>query len=399
MNIRRCFTAVFTAVLGLFLSLPVRAGEIAVLDFDSHGLKYDDAALVSQGFRDAFLEQGTFFPLEGYDITDRLSAGHEAGVSEARKKVADARVYLNEGRAREAVGMLEEAERLHKKAGSHYSRRAQIADVYFFMGQAELRLGRSSAASSRFVQMLGAYPGYAETRAGVVTASVKAGMERAKSIRASQGRDLMEANASGDLARKLRVKAVVVGVVEASGKLHVRLIQSGRIDGEIRRQLDSVPPFPGDPVYTDMVRALIANLGEGSGGFTQAPGFSTGPRTEFDAAPRFDTPSSGDDSIAPSSTDRPQVDDDSPGLPDTIGKDRRPWWQFWKKDKPPITGRINVESRLRLGPYTQEWWFWAATGTVVAGGAAAVVILLRNGEGDMEPGPVSTSYTLSIESE
>jgi hypothetical protein len=395
LNIRRCITAVFA----LFLSLPVRAGEVAVLDFDSHGLSYDDGALVAQGFRDAFLEQGTFFPLEGYDITDRLSAGHEAGVSEARKKVADARVYLNEGRAGQAVRMLEEAERLHKVAGSQYSRRAQIADVYFFMGQAELRLGRSTAASARFVQMLDAYPGYGSTRAGVVTSSIKAGIARAEAIRASQGRELMEASASGDLAQKLRVKAVVVGVVEASGKLHVRLIQSGRIDGEIRRQLDSVPPFPGDPVYTEMVRELTANLGSEGGGFTQSPGFSTGPTTEFDAAPGLDTPNSGSNPVSPSTTDRPQVDNDLPELPDALGKDRKLWWQFWKREKAPVTGRINVEGRLRLGPYTQEWWFWAATGTVVAGGATAAVILLGNSEGDPEPGPVSTSYTLRIEVE
>ena len=56
----------------------VRAAEIAVLDFDSFGMTHDDATLISQGFRDAFLEEGRFFPLEGYDISDRLGSGREA---------------------------------------------------------------------------------------------------------------------------------------------------------------------------------------------------------------------------------------------------------------------------------------------------------------------------------
>jgi hypothetical protein len=387
----------FLAVVAVLLSLPARAGEIAVLDFDSHGLNYDDAALVAQGFRDAFLEQGTFFPLEGYDITDRLSAGHESDVSLARKKVADARVLLNEGRAREAVGLLEEAEQLHKKAGSAHARRAQIADVYFFKGQAELRLGRSSAANTSFVQMLSAYPGYGERRAGSVTSSVKASMERAKATRASQGRDLMEADTSNVLARKLRVNAVVVGVVEASGQLHVRLTLDGRIDGEIRRKLESVPPFPGDPVYTQMVRDLTANLDASNSGFTPAREFDSVPSTRFESPPGFEAPATGGDTVARSTTDRAQPKDDSPGLPDSIGKDRRPWWQFWSREKAPVTGRINVAGRL--GPITQEWWFWAATGTVVAGGTTAAVVLLSNGQEDPEPGPVSTSYTLSIEVE
>ena len=67
-----------------------RAAEIAVLDFDSFGMTHDDATLISQGFRDAFLEDGRFFPLEGYDISDRLGAGREADLSQARSLVADA---------------------------------------------------------------------------------------------------------------------------------------------------------------------------------------------------------------------------------------------------------------------------------------------------------------------
>jgi hypothetical protein len=385
-------------VFSLLFSLPTRAAEIAVLDFDAYGLTYDEAALVSQGFRDAFLEQGTFFPLEGYDITDRLGSGHEADIARARKLVADARVYLNEGRASGAVVLLEEAELLHKRAGSLIGRRAQIADVYFFMGQAQLRLGRSSSANKSFIAMLNAFPGYAENRAGNVTSSVNAGMARAKTARMNQGRELMEVTESSGLARRLRVQVVVVGVVDGSGQLTVRLTQNGRIDGELTRRLDDVPPFPGDPVYAEMIRELTLNLSNGSNGgsFTPSPRFDTPPPTDFDPPPRFDTrPPRGNSESDPTS-DRPSAQDDKPGLPSSFGKTRRPWWQFWKKDKAPVTGRINVGGRM--GPVTQEWWFWAATGAVVAGGATAAVVLLSDGE-DVGPveGVTSTSYTLSIQ--
>lgn len=378
------------------MSLPVRAGEIAVLDFDSYGLNYDDAALVSQGFRDAFLEDGSFFPLEGYDITNRLSEGHEEDVSKARKLVADARVYLNEGRASEAVRMLEEAERLHKQAGSAHARRAQIADVYFFMAQAQLRLGRSSAANQSFLQMLNAYPGYAETRAGNVVGSVKAGMARAKTARVKDLDALMTVGAGDGLARKMRVQALVVGVVDASGQLHVRLTQEGRIDGEIRRTLESVPPFPGDPVYTEMVRELTLNIGNSSG-FSSTPDFNSSSSTGFSNPPGFNEAPSDTSSMDPVSVEIQPTNTDSPGLPESIGKDRIAWWQFWKKDDAPVTGRINVAGRIR--PVTQEWWFWAATGTVVAGGTTAAVILLNDGTEEPEPSVLSTSYTLSIETE
>jgi len=391
---RRLLAVLFT----ILVSLPARAAEIAVLDFDSYGLNYDDSALVSQGFRDAFLEQGGLFPLEGYDITDRLSTGHEENLSRARKLIADARTYLNNGRAGEAIVMLEEAELLHKRAGSDIARRAQIADVYFFMGQAQLRLGRSSSAHKSFVEMLNCYPGYAETRAGAMTSSVNASISRAKTARINQNRDLMEPMESATLARRIRVQAVLVGVVDGQGNLKVRLTQNGRIQGEISRSLESVPPFPGDPVYTEMVRELALNLSTdaGGGGFSPPPRFDTPPPDDFDTPPRFDTPPPRGDSVDQTTT-QGGGGDSTPDLPDSIGKVRRPWWQFWKRDQAPVTGRINVGGSA--GPVTQQWWFWAATGAVFAGGTTAAVVLLSDGEGTDDPGQggSSVSYTLNIE--
>ena len=189
--------------------------------------------------------------------------------------------------------MLEEAEELHRSAGSHHARRAQLADVYFFLGQAQLRLGRSQAANETFVKMLKTYPGYAETRAGSVPSSVNSAMARAKTVRINQSRDLMDAGSADNMARRLRVQAVVSGVVDGNGQLAVRLFRGGRIEGEINRRLDTLPPFPGDPIYLEMVQQLMLNLGASSGrdgGFASPPDFGgSTSRDGFQDAPSFDS--------------------------------------------------------------------------------------------------------------
>ena len=391
----------FFAFLCSFLWIvPARSAEVAVLDFDGFGLSYDDTALVSQGFRDAFLEEGRFFPLEGYDISDRLGSGKEEALSRARYLVAEARSYLNSGRATESVGMLEEAEELHRSAGSHFARRAQLADVYFFLGQAQLRLGRSQSANETFVKMLKVYPGYADSRAGSVPSSVNAAMARARTVRIEQSRDQMDAGRADNIARRLRVQAVVSGVVDANGQLSVRFFRGGRIEGEINRTLESLPPFPGDPVYLEMVQELMLNLGASTGrdgAFSEAPpafGAAT-ERDGFQQAPSFDSESRGSNSGGQGAVGQAPEEDSGPGLPESLGRDRRPWWKFWSsKTSKPVTGRINVGGR---SPLTQNWWFWAASGAVVAGGGVAAAVLLSNSSDESPGRSTGSSYTLTIE--
>jgi hypothetical protein len=396
-NLKTYLVALLTSILWV---LPARSAEVAVLDFDGFGLSYDDTALVSQGFRDAFLEEGRFFPLEGYDISDRLGSGKEEALSRARYLVAEARSYLNSGRAMESLGMLEEAEELHRSAGSHHARRAQLADVYFFLGQAQLRLGRSQAANETFVKMLKTYPGYAETRAGSVPSSVNSAMARAKTVRINQSRDLMDAGSADNMARRLRVQAVVSGVVDGNGQLAVRLFRGGRIEGEINRRLDTLPPFPGDPIYLEMVQQLMLNLGASSGrdgGFASPPDFGgASGRDGFQDAPSFDSGSGPVSSGRTGPTGQMPEEDSGPGLPESLGKDRRPWWKFWgSKDAKPVTGRINVGGR---SPLAENWWVWAAGGAVVAGGGVAAVLLL-NSSGGVAQSATGSSYTLTIETE
>ena len=380
----------------------VRAAEIAVLDFDSFGMTHDDASLISQGFRDAFLEEGRFFPLEGYDISDRLGMGREADLSQARSLVGDARTKLNAGQATQAIEILHEAERLHLSAGSHVARRAQLSDVYFFMGQAQLRMNQSREAHASFVKMLQTYPGYLETRAGNVSSGVSRAVEKAKAERAQRDRELLDVAAVQAISRRLQVPALVVGVVDSNGQLKVRFFQNGRIQGEIQRVLQDMPPFPGDPVYLDMIKELTLNataVGSSRGSFQEPPSFggqntSSGSSGQggFDQ-PNFDAP--------PPVADGQDEQRDSTPLPDSIGKERTDWWKFWKNwsrpTRPPATGQINVGGRSHL-PVTQRWWFWGATGAIVVGGGVTAAVLLVQSDGPDGPrdGP---TYNIVIDSE
>lgn len=387
-------------LLLMSLCTTARAAEIAVLDFDSFGMTHDDASLISQGFRDAFLEEGRFFPLEGYDISDRLGSGRESDLSQARSLVAEARTQLNAGQASQAIQMLEEAERLHRSAGSHVARRAQLSDVYFFLGQAQLRTKRSAEARASFVKMLQTYPGYLETRAGSVSPGVTRAVEEAASERAQRDRELADAGEVQAISRRLRVPSVVVGVVDSNGQLKVRFFQNGQIQGEIQRVLQDMPPFPGDPIYLDMIKELTLNAtagGSSIGGFQEPPTFERQqtPSGSFDGfeQPNFDA--------QPPLADGQQEPVNTTPLPDSIGKERTQWWKFWRNwertPRAPVTGQINVGGRSHL-PITQRWWFWGATGAVVVGGGVTAAVLLSQPEepGDLQAGP---TYTVVIETQ
>jgi len=390
------FLLIFLSVL---CSVPARSAEIAVIDFRGYGVSFDDAALVSQGFRDAFLEEGKFFPLEGYDISDRLSSNYEDDLSRARSLVSEARDLLNRSKAQDALVLLEEAEIAHKRAGSLFGRQSQIADVYFYLGQAQLRLGRSTLAQEAFLRMFAAYPDYDTARAGRVSASVTSSMSRAKSEWESGNPTLLSIKSASAIARRLRVAAVVVGTVESNGSIRVRLSQDGQVKGDVRRQVSEIPPFPGDPIYTEMVSEL---LGSDSGSVGNSSSFSSGSdssnKSDFADAPSFANGSFDSGSAPTENSGRQEGPSDSPGLPDSLGKDFVPWWKFWERDKKTAPlNQINVGGVRE--PITQQWWFWAATGAVVVGGGTAAVIVLS----DKEPDPdspsnadTSTSYTLSI---
>jgi len=405
--------------LGLVvLAGPARASTVAVLDFDGYGVSFDDSALVSQGLRDAFLET-SWLPLSDFDIADRLSSGHEADISSARRLVSDARQALDRGQASTALSKLRQAQKLHVAAGSDIGRRPELADVSFFLGRAYLSLGRRSDAKKALVDCLVLFPGYPDHRAPSMGSGLRSLFgEAQRTIDSGSPRVLSSAEAA-NLQSRLDVDAVVVGYLAADGTVFARITRGTTITAEVRRTAADVPPFPGEPIYGQLVRELV---GEG-GAMVAAPDYGGGSAPYESAGPSSDPygsdPYGGEAGGGGGDFDDiPDFEDDPYAQPAPEPQDgvaiRSP-----KTDPPPpeheeresgfrtstdddarirSTGRMKYDS----GPITHQPWFWGAIagGLAVGGGVAAIVVLTDGQGGDTDDDAGSgdaTQYTLTLE--
>ena len=388
---RLCSITVNLLLVGAFL-FPSEAGavEVAVLDFDGYGVDFDDASLVSQGLRDAFLEEGTFFPLESFDITERLAVGRESNVPQARELVGQARSAMTSGSNTRGIALLDQARKLHEEAGSALARRSELADIHYFQGEAYAALGQRTQALRAFEQCLWLYPGYPETRArGNVSNQALVLVSEAAERQANAERRMLSPQEAEKVADRLRVGAVVSGYVESSGRMHVRMVQGDRVIGELTQTLEDFPPFPGDSIYVQLVASLLA--GTSSGGATGVSRSSfegdAGAASAFEDLPEFDEP-------APQQT-RP------PPPPRTVTKKRR-WEIPFFRERTYKTGnttvRIRQEGVRNTKPVTERWWFWPVTGVAAAGtGTAAAVWVVQNTSiGSNKDGGPGT-YTVTVE--
>lgn len=395
-------------LLVLFLGFSVTSGvaqasTVAVLDFDGYGVSFDDSALVSQGMRDAFLET-SWLPLSDFDIADRLSAGHEGDISSARRLVSDARGALDRGQASTALSKLRQAKKLHLGAGSDVGRRPELADVEFFLAKAFLKLGRRSDAKKALIECLYLFPGYPDHRAPSMGSSLRSLFGQAETQINSTSKRILSSAEAASLQARLDVDALVVGYLASDGTIYARITRGTDITSEVRKTAAEVPPFPGEPIYGQLVRELV---GEG-GGMIPPPDYDGGSAPyaddsyggssgdDFDDLPTFDDgyaqPVQEEEGMSVRS---PKTDPPSPehaeresGFKTSTDKDSRI----------RSTGRMKYDS----GPITHQPWFWGAIagGVVVGGGVAAIVLLSDSGGGDTtdEPeGGGATSYTLTLE--
>ncbi len=404
--------------LGFFWSLgDVQAATVAVLDFDGYGVTHDDAAWVSQGLRDAFLET-SWLPLSDFDISDRLSVDHETDISSARRLVSDARKALDRGQASTALSKLRQAEQLHRASGSDIGRRPELADVLFFQAKASLNLGRRSDAKKALVECLYLYPGYPDERAPSMGSSQRSLFDEAQqAIEAAPRRVLNSAEASR-LQDRLAVDAVVIGYLASDGTVFARLTRGTVISAEVKKVASEVPPFPGEPIYGQLVRGLV---GEGSGNALSLEGGSSGefpsssarspdPYTsggnggggDFDDLPDFEDEPDSEPDRGPASSDSsvsirspktdplpPESEERESGFVTSTSKDARI----------RSTGRMKYDD----SPITHRPWFWGiVVGGLAAGGGVAAIIALSesdgNDTGDGGTGSGPTSYTVTVES-
>jgi hypothetical protein len=395
----------------------VEASTVAVLDFDGYGVSFDDAALVSQGLRDAFLETG-WQPLSDFDIVDRLSTGHEADVSSARRMVSGARQALDRGQASTALSKLRQAKKLHELAGSAVARRPEMADIAFFMGKAYLQLGRRGDARKVLVECLFLFPGYPDHRAPPMGSGLKSVFAEAQKAKDSESRRIMSSAEAANFQERLGVDAVVLGYLAADGTVFVRLNRGTTIAAEVTKIASEVPPFPGEPIYGQIIAEL---LGQG-GAYNPAPNYNDSApayeSTPFEADPFSSDPyqdggGSDDFEALPNFEDDPYSREPARKDPGALAI-RSPM-----TDPPPpeheeresgFLTSTNEDSRIKStgrmkydkGPITHQPWFWGVVvGAVAAGGCVAAIVVLRDdGDGDTGTGQSegeTTSYTLTLE--
>ncbi len=372
------------------------AAEVAVLEFNAYGVGFDDAALVSQGFRDAFLEDGRFFPLEAFDISDRLSAGREDDVSEARTLVGQARGLLDSGQASRALDNLDRALSLHEGLESSVGLRSELADALFFRALAAAKLGRSQEAEDYLVKTLQIYPDYDTGRALSIPSSLRTPLSRAKAARMQIGPAVPDSGSLGNATARLRVQAVVVGYVDGSNnRIYARLLMNSRVAGEVSARAEEMPPFSGDPAYLRMVEELLAGVDSGS--FTPRAG---SPSSEFEAIPTFEEDPPGEvqsEGLAQPRMAEEQRDDDPP-LPSSATGSSSNTGLFGRQRR---SGGIRGTRRYNRSrePVTEQWWFWTITAAVVVGGGAAIALAAaRSTDGSPAAGSSDpNTYRVTIE--
>jgi len=347
----RIFIFAFFALGSNFLSIDAEAGEVAVLQFDGYGVSFDDASLVSEGLRAAFLEVGDYFPVEAWDVSERIATSSNPDLTAARSEYAEGVAQFRAGRYQSAITNFEASIDSHNRCGSQYARREQLADVYFHLGRSQVRLGQSTSAGRSFEQVVRLYPQYLETRhrsgSDSLTSSVRSTMNSASSAVAASPRTLPTEEEVQELASNINVDAVVVGYITSEGQIFAQMISNGRIVGDVSDVSPDVPPFPGDPIFISIVESLLQGGDrraepapvESSTRFASNPFGASDTNTE--PAPSF---------LEPSTNSRP---------PDRCVE---VWWQVWKSCE--TVGPISYASK----PITEQWWFWTATGVVVVGG-------------------------------
>ena len=329
------------------------AGEVAVLQFDGYGVSFDDASLVSEGLRSAFLEVGDYFPVEAWDFSERMADSSDPTLSEARARYAEGVVEFRAGRYRSAITSFEGSIDAHMSVGSNFARREQLSDVYFHLGRAQFQIGDRSGAGQSFEQVARLYPRYLDTRhrsgTDSLSGSVRSALNNAATEVEMAPRTLPSESELQDIATNINADAMVVGYISQDGQVFAQMIVGGRIVGDVNEVTQDVPPFPGDPLFISMVESLLRGVGgvqepspvESSTQFAENPFASSGATAS--PVPTF---------MEQSPSQRP---------PERCVES---WWQVWKSCE--TTGPLTYASR----PITEEWWFWTASGVAVVGGGA-----------------------------
>ena len=387
---------VLLAVLGVLVILAgPRAAwaiqSIAVLDLDGYGIDYETAQVMTQGLRDGFLEEATFDPLSGYDISEGISVGQGDSIRRARELLAAARQKMDASDTSGALRQLAEVLAIHESAWSWVGRRPELADAHFFTAVALTKLGRTTEAVDHLVECLYLYPGYDQGRAVGATGAITSLFSRAKVQLEEAERRTVPGSRIATIGDRLGAKYVVTGYVVADGTVHVGLYQDGRLVTESTDYAAELPLYPGDPFFYDLAVLLVggehspqqtnfvAPIGQPS---TTEPEFS-----DFHEIPTVEptTTTSPSSSGSIGTSDGGHLTDQGSSY-DNSGRRRS------RRSEHTLSG-IRYERK----PVVETWWFWTGVTVAVAGGGVGLYMLLREDVVVSQDPQEQDSYTITLD--
>jgi hypothetical protein len=363
--------------------------SIAVLDLDGYGIDYETAQVMTQGLRDGFLEEATFDPLSGYDISEGMSEGQGEGLRRARELLADARQKMDAGDPGGALRLLAEVLSIHEAAWSWVGRRPELSDAHFYTAVALAKLGRDTEAVDHLVECLYLYPGYDTDRATGATAATSL-FSRARSLLEDAERRTISGARIATIGDRLQAQYVVAGYVVADGTVHLGLYQDGRLVTEATDYAEELPLYPGDPFFYDLAVRLVggehsAPAPGGYGGTIGEPSTTEPQFGDFHEIPSVEPDASGP-SVSIGTSDGGHLTDQGSAY-DSSGRPRR------RRGEHTMSG-IRYERK----PVVETWWFWTGVTAVVAGGGVGLYLLLRD-DGVVTPHEPQeqNSYTITLD--
>ena len=380
------------AVCVAFIALGPRGAQaiqsIAVIDMDGYGVDYETAQVMTQGLRDGFLEEATFDPLSGYDISEGLTAGQGDTLPRARELLAQARTKMDSSDVSGALRLLAEVLSLHESAWSWVGRRPELADAHYFTAVALNKLGRTTEAVDHLVECIYLYPGYDQGRAVGSVATMTSLFVRARAQLEEAERRTVPGSRVATIGERLGAAYVVTGYLVADGTVHVSLFQDGRLVTESTEYATELPLYPGDPFFYDLAVLLVGGEST-SGGFAPSgpPSHSSTTEPEFGDFHEIPTvvPGSTSSSSSIGTSDGGHLTDQG----SAYDSSRRPRSRRGEHTMKGI--------RYERKPVAETWWFWTGVTVAVAGGGVGLYMLLRE-DAVVATDPLEQdSYTITLD--